>query len=102
MGRLHVAVDGADPVVVMSGEFDLSTAEEVQACLTTVGRRVVLDMTETTFLDSTTLNILLAARNAGTTITIANPPSAVRRVLEVTRFDNLFEIHDSQPDPTLD
>jgi len=86
----------------MIGEFDLSTAEELREFLASLGHRVVLDMTLTTFIDSTTLNVLVAARNAGTAITIAAPPEGVRHVLKLTRFDELFTVRDSDLEPAPD
>jgi anti-anti-sigma factor len=92
MGRLRVVQDGAAPVVFLMGEFDLSAASDVRELLLSLGPQIVLDLEETTFIDSTTLNTLLLARNEGIDIIIVNVPGFIRRVLELTGFDGLFNV----------
>jgi len=92
MGRLRVVQDGSAPVVFLMGEFDLSTASDVRELLLSLGPQIVLDMEETTFIDSTTLNTLLLARNEGIDITVVNVPGFIRRVLALTGFDGLFNV----------
>ena len=56
--------DGADYIVSLGGEVDLYTAPELKQELhRLVGEgatRLVIDMSETTFIDSTTLGVLLS------------------------------------------
>jgi anti-anti-sigma factor len=77
MGRLRVVQDGSAPLMSLVGEFDLSTARDVQELLLSLRPQVVLDLEQTTFIDSTTLNTLLVAHRGGVDITI----SATRRHL---------------------
>ena len=59
------SIDDQRHVVAVSGEIDLFTAPELKATLTDAieeGRtRIVVDLSETTFLDSTALGVLIGA-----------------------------------------
>lgn len=79
-------------VVVVRGEHDLTTAPEVSARLEALGaeaRHVVLDVSQTTFLDSSILHVIyqFAARqrDAGRQIVLQlSTEPIVLRVLEVS------------------
>ena len=57
--------DGEIPVVSVLGEVDLYTAPELLAALRDLsdiaGKHVIVDLTGTTFIDSTGLGVLIAA-----------------------------------------
>jgi anti-anti-sigma factor len=61
-------IDDTRQVVAVAGEIDLFTAPELKAALGEAlesGRiRIVVDLTETTFLDSTALGVLIGAGEA--------------------------------------
>jgi anti-sigma B factor antagonist len=92
-------------VVTATGEIDLYTAPQLQSELTRLPRsgfdRVVVDLSEVEFCDSTGMNVLLAAmkrlRERGGTLELAAPRSAVRRILQVTGLDTVFTVHDRVP-----
>jgi anti-sigma B factor antagonist len=81
--------DGVDDVVVLviRGEVDALTAPAVQTALASItrGTSVVIDLTETSFMDSSGLRVLLdAMRNLDRRVHIACVPSgAVRRLIDV-------------------
>ena len=88
-------------VVTATGELDLSTADELRECLFGVvaggARRIVLDLSAVTFLDSTTLGVLVSTHNRlkpvnGRLELVCQHPM-VLKVLRTTAFDRLFAVH---------
>ena len=73
-------LDESRHVVAVAGEIDLFTAPELKAALGEAlesGRtRIVVDLTETTFLDSTALGVLIGAV----------------KTFEITGLDQIFTI----------
>jgi anti-sigma B factor antagonist len=90
-------------VVSLAGEHDLYTAPKVQEALRGViaagARTTVVDLTETTFLDSTMLHVLLIARNElrdrGRNLLVTNDAS-VKRVFEISGIDRFFDFFPSR------
>ena len=81
------ALDDQRQVVAVAGEIDLFTAPELKAAIGEAlesGRtRIVVDLTATTFLDSTALGVLIGAvkrlRSRDGVLTIVLPTSAKGR-----------------------
>jgi anti-sigma B factor antagonist len=90
-------------VVSLAGEHDLYTAPKVQEALRSViadgARTTVVDLTETTFLDSTMLHLLLNARkelgDSGRLLLVTDD-AAVKRVFEVAGIDRFFDFYPSR------
>jgi anti-sigma B factor antagonist len=90
-------------VVALSGEIDLYTAPELKAELLRLvaeePRRIVVDMTDATFVDSTTLGVLLGAvkrlRLQGGELEIVCSDLNIRRILSITLLDRAFTIYES-------
>ncbi len=89
-------------VVVLSGEFDLGSCDDLrEAVLGAVGRetatRVVLDLTAVTFIDSEAVRALLdgyvAAGDRGVGYRVANAGGLVKRVLDVMGLGELTRSH---------
>lgn len=59
-------------------------------------RRVIVDFSKLTYMDSAGLGFLLTlrerARTAGVAIVLRNPVGSVRDMLQLARFDTLFTI----------
>ncbi|GAA2334548.1 STAS domain-containing protein [Dactylosporangium salmoneum] len=79
--------------LVLAGEIDRSTAEQVVAAGTTVvagnrNPRLVIDMAQVRFMDSTGVHALVRlqrlGREAGVGVEVVNPSAVVARVLTVT------------------
>ena len=95
---------GADYVVSLGGEVDLYTAPELKQELhRLVGEgatRIVIDMSETTFIDSTTLGVLLSVvkrvRPEGGAVVLVCPDRNVKRIFEITLLDRVFAIVDTR------
>lgn len=90
-------------VVSPHGEMDLATHTQLLTVLEELLEAgkvdVVVDLTHTTFLDSTALGTLISARRRAVeregsfSIVCSNP--RLLRIFEVTRLDQVFEIRDS-------
>jgi anti-sigma B factor antagonist len=96
---------GVSRVDVM-GEVDLSTAPELKEALGEVidagARGVLVDLSNATFIDSTTLGVLMGAvkrlRPAGGELTIVCRDPNIRKIFEITLLDRIFPIFDSADD----
>jgi anti-sigma B factor antagonist len=90
-------------VVRPQGRLNMSSArrlKEVLDGLVSEGTtRIVVDMAETTFLDSSGLGALIgglkAARQAGGDLRIARPTEAVQTVFTLTNLDKVLRARDS-------
>ncbi len=99
-----VAVDSTTSVVELAGEVDLYTAPEVRQELVRVidegATSVVVDLTRTTFIDSTALGVLLGGlkrlRPLGGRLALVCSDRNIRRIFEITLLDRVFAIHDTR------
>jgi anti-sigma B factor antagonist len=96
---------GAAYVVRLGGELDLYNAAQVRAALVEAAaeapERIVVDLGEVEFLDSTALGVLIEARSrlanrAG--LMLAAPGLETRRALQISGLDKLFAVHDTVPE----
>jgi anti-sigma B factor antagonist len=99
-------LDRRTHVITVSGEIHVSTAPEFQRRLDTAISRgktaVVLDLSETEFIDSTGLSVLLnglrrVTRQRGRMALVCTNPT-VMRLFEITRLDTTFDIHQTLED----
>ena len=94
------SLDDQRHVVAVAGEIDLFTAPELKAMLSEAveaGRtRIVVDLTETSFLDSTALGVLIGAvkrlRSRDGVLTIVNTDPNIAKTFEITGLDQIFTI----------
>jgi anti-anti-sigma factor len=100
---ISVTLAPRDPpaaVVGLVGEHDAYSAQRLESelgLLLEEGRRVVVDLRDTEFVDSSTLAVLLGARRQaeqdGLGFTVILPPqefSQVHHILELTRLGSAF------------
>jgi anti-sigma B factor antagonist len=93
-------------VVGLTGEGDLYTAPELKSELlrlvTEEPNRIVVDLSGATFVDSTTLGVLLGAvkrlRLIGGELVIVCADLNIRRILSITLLDRAFTIYDTLDD----
>ena len=93
-------IDAERHVVAVRGEIDLFTAPELKQVLTEAieqgRRRVVVDLTETTFLDSTALGVLIGAvkrlRSNEGSLAIVNVDRNIQKTFEITGLDQIFAL----------
>lgn len=100
-----VTVELGDGLAVASvvGEADLYTAPELRGALSALvengAHSVLVDLSRTSFLDSTTLGVLMGAvrklRSRGGQIAIACSDPNIRKIFEITLLDRIFAMFDS-------
>ncbi|MBW3592759.1 MAG: STAS domain-containing protein [Actinobacteria bacterium] len=103
--RREVAADGV-AVVAVAGEADLYNApalqEHISAALEAGATRLVVDLTDVTFIDSTTIGVLvqgerqLRPRNGRVALVVTD--ANVARVFAITALDRVFAIHTTRAD----
>src|SRR4051794_1763322 len=100
------ALDADRHVVAVRGEIDLFTAPELKQKLTEAieagKRRIVVDLTETSFLDSTALGVLIGTvkrlRSRDGALVIVNVDQNIAKTFEITGLDQIFTILSSRED----
>ena len=93
-------IDGERHVLAVRGEIDLFTAPELKQVLAEsieAGRiRIIVDLTDTTFLDSTALGVLIGAvkrlRSRDGALAIVNVDENISKTFEITGLDQIFTI----------
>jgi anti-sigma B factor antagonist len=94
-------LNGDAHVISLSGEVDLYTAPEFKQKLLDViaggARSVIVDFTDTTFIDSTTLGVLVSGvkrlREAGGQLSLVCGDRNITKIFEITGLDRVFPIH---------
>jgi anti-sigma B factor antagonist len=94
------SLDAERHVVAVRGEIDLFTAPELKSALSEAFEsghtRIVVDLTDTTFLDSTALGVLIGAvkrlRSRDGRLTIVNVDDNIAKTFEITGLDQIFPI----------
>ena len=97
-----VVATGAEPVVVVKGEIDLRAAEPFWNGIATVlagePPRLIIDMADTTFIDSSGLEVLLRAYAAlgrlPEALVVRSPSPIVRRVIALAGIETFFTYDD--------
>jgi anti-sigma B factor antagonist len=96
-------VDGLEGayVIALAGEVDLYTAPEFKQQLLDVigkgGKEVIVDFSDTTFIDSTTLGVLVGGvkrlrTNDGQLSLVCNDRN-ITKIFEITGLDRVFTIY---------
>jgi anti-sigma B factor antagonist len=91
-------------LVVASGELDISATPRLSTVLAMAsarpGGRLVLDLVDVTFIDSTALGTILKAAaqldEGGTFLAVVAPEGPVRRLLEMTNLTQRFRLYSSR------
>jgi anti-sigma B factor antagonist len=90
-------------VVALGGELDLYNAHLVRSalleCCAEQPERLVVDLSNVDFVDSTALGVLAEARSKLTNrsaFLLAGPGVETRRALQISGFDRHFAIFDSR------
>lgn len=99
---LSIETVGEACVVKLGGELDLYNAPQVRDGLKQAiadgATRVVVDLSEVEFIDSTALGVLIEGRGRmdnGSAFLLAGPGLETRRALEISGLDRHFSMHDS-------
>ena len=102
---LGVETVGTACVVRLGGELDLYNADKVRTALAEAcadsPERVVVDLSEVEFMDSTALGALIEARTKlhnHRGFLLAAPALETRRALQISGLDRHFSVHDTVPE----
>lgn len=99
---VHTTEDGVG-VVAPKGRLTMTCSRQFKEVLTDLvdsgTTRIVVDMAETTFLDSSGLGALIgglrSTRQAGGDLRVARPTPEVSRVFRLTNLENLLRARDT-------
>src|SRR4051812_42123637 len=102
--RIEVADTTSPTILTLTGEIDISTSGRVREALIAISNsgenKVVVDMTNVTFLDSTGLAALVGPlkrfRSMNGEIVLRSPTQGVQKVLEITGLTRVFTVESSQ------
>jgi anti-anti-sigma factor len=96
IGRIEWIVNDEAPMLAMVGEFDLSNASIIVGCFDDLAdagcTRVIVDMSATSFIDSTILGAFALAYQRGLILAIRGASGAARRELERSGLSAVFDI----------
>src|SRR3954468_730694 len=105
---LAVEKQGDACVVKLAGELDLYNAPQVRGALTDAcadsPNRIVVDLSEVEFIDSTALGVLIEARTQlenRRAFLLAAPGLETKRALEISGLDRHFTVHNSVSEALL-
>jgi anti-sigma B factor antagonist len=105
---LAVETVGDARVVKLGGELDLYNAPQMREALADAcadsPARIVVDLSEVEFVDSTALGVLIEARTKldnRRAFMLAAPGLETRRALQISGLDRHFNVHDSVSEALL-
>jgi len=93
-------IDGETHVIELGGEIDLYTAPEFKERMIQLidggKKRIVVDLSGATFIDSTTLGVLVGGvkrlRPAGGALALVCTDQNITKIFEITGLDRVFSI----------
>ncbi len=95
----HLSADGKVLTIAINGRFDFSAHQAFRDSyekLSPTPTEIVVDMVDTTYLDSSALGMLLLLRDhAGgdnSNIKLQNCNEDIRKILTISNFEQLFTI----------
>jgi anti-sigma B factor antagonist len=105
-----VQVEDADhglAVLVVGGEVDYEVSPQLKVRLMKAikagTRRLVLDLTDVSFIDSTAIGVIAAAVErldevGGGSVAVVSTHEKVMQIFEITGLDNVLTVHSSRED----
>jgi anti-sigma B factor antagonist len=82
------------PVLKLDGELDMVSAvglrEQVEEYVANRADKLVFDLTDLSFMDSSGIAVLVFASNSIDTVEFLNPSSIVRRIFAATGLSNVL------------
>jgi anti-sigma B factor antagonist len=97
-------IDAQTHVIQLGGEIDLYTAPEFKERMVELidggKNRIVVDLSEATFIDSTTLGVLVGGvkrlRPSGGGLALVCTDQNITKIFEITGLDRVFPIHETR------
>ena len=98
------SIDGDTHVIELGGEVDLYTAPEFKERLVQViedgKKHLVVDLSKATFIDSTTLGVLVGGvkrlRTNDGQLSLVCSDRNITKIFEITGLDRVFTIHETR------
>jgi anti-anti-sigma factor len=97
--EIEVRGEGAEVTLVLRGDLDMTSASTLRACLDSIDdgfRRVVLDLTDLRFMDSTGVGLIADTRRRFEPemreLSLHNPSGHVAHVLELTGVGRVVRV----------
>ncbi|MGO8907559.1 MAG: STAS domain-containing protein [Solirubrobacteraceae bacterium] len=99
------ARDGDIAVLVIGGELDYEVSPQLRArllgAINAGSRRLVLDLSDVTFIDSTAIGVLAGAvarldKVGGGSLAVASTHEKVLEIFEITGLDSVITMHGSR------
>jgi anti-sigma B factor antagonist len=97
--------DGDLAIVAMGGELDYEASPQLRARLVGAikagGRRLVLDLSDVTFIDSTAIGVLAGTvarldEAGGGSLAVVSRNDKVLQIFEITGLDGVISLHSSR------
>jgi anti-sigma B factor antagonist len=105
---VHVEDAGPDvAVVVIGGEVDFEVSPQLRAhimrAIKSGKRRLILDLSEVTFIDSTAIGVLAGAverldESGGGSLSVVSSHEKVIQIFEITGLESVISVHASRED----
>jgi anti-sigma B factor antagonist len=100
--ELEIQTQGEHTIILPRGEIDFHSSPRLREQMLSVldsGRDLLVDMSEVSFIDSSAIASLVEglqhARNKGRELALASIQETPMKVLQLTRLDSVFPIHES-------
>jgi anti-sigma B factor antagonist len=95
--QFSVRFTEAPPTFVVSGDIDIASCGQLADAVTADvgalnGAKVVFDLTEVSFIDSSGLAVLIDTVNQGHHVTVRGASPVLRRVIEATGLTEVLEV----------
>jgi len=85
------------PTLKLSGELDLGSVAPIRAAIDALlskrPSRVVIDLSELRFMDSSGLTLLLAVADQVPEVELRDPSAMIRKLIDLTGLSRLFVIN---------
>ena len=97
-------IDAQTHVIELGGEIDLYTAPEFKERMIELieggKKHIVVDLSKATFIDSTTLGVLVGGvkrlRPSGGALALVCTDQNITKIFEITGLDRVFPIHETR------
>jgi anti-anti-sigma factor len=91
----HIDSSGT-PTLKLIGELDIGSIGPIRTAIETIvaerPERVVIDLSELRFMDSSGLSLLLTAADRVTEVELREPSATIRKVIDLTGLSSVFTV----------
>ena len=98
---LKAQEEGGALVLYLSGELDVTTADQIRAAMNAAGssdtERLIIDLADLQFMDSSGIALIVSVAQRAREVQVRNPSAMVRRLIELTGLAEALRITPSEP-----